>query len=338
MVLTVVVPDLRFSIRPHFDPSADLALPALAGLLGRASRLAAPATSAEQCVRRLFKADTTSAALLTLAIDDQDAPAGHWLRADPVHLRPDRDRLVLFDASLLAIQQTEADQLVQVLNQLYQQDGFTFFAATPTRWYLLLPTSPDFVSTPLNAAIGRDIGVCLPTGPKAIMWHRLLNELQMALYSHPVNDAREQSGQAAINSVWLWGEGDAPVAGDSLFATVYADDALVQGLAMISNATSHKLGSGFSLPDRVGDTLIYLDALSTTARQGDIHGWRTALEKLDQDWFAPMLSAWRQGKIDKLSFILPGVGENLHATLTSSSRWQFWRRSASIRHVLGEAA
>jgi hypothetical protein len=36
---------------------------------------------------------------------------------------------------------------------------------------------------------------------------RLASELQMLLYAHPVNDAREREGQPAINALWMHGAG-----------------------------------------------------------------------------------------------------------------------------------
>jgi hypothetical protein len=36
-------------------------------------------------------------------------------------------------------------------------------------------------------------------------WLKLLNEIQMFLYQHPVNQQRELRGQPVINSLWCWG-------------------------------------------------------------------------------------------------------------------------------------
>jgi hypothetical protein len=36
-------------------------------------------------------------------------------------------------------------------------------------------------------------------------WRQLVNELQMTWHEHPVNRARNEAGQAAVNSIWLFG-------------------------------------------------------------------------------------------------------------------------------------
>ncbi|QNM94865.1 hypothetical protein [Chitinimonas koreensis] len=203
-MLTLVIPGARFVRQFGFDPLSDLRLPALASLLGRAERAAQPGRPAERWLRERFGAAEVSAAALTLAVDAPDAPAGHWLRADPVHLRPDRDRALLFDASAFDLDAGEAAQLVAGLNALYAADGLHFLAATPTRWYLRLAEPAAIATTPLAEAAGHDIRPCLPAGPDALRWHRLLNEIQMYLYSHPVNDAREARGLLPVNSVWPW--------------------------------------------------------------------------------------------------------------------------------------
>jgi len=48
--------------------------------------------------------------------------------------------------------------------------------------------------------------VCWPKGVEALHWHQLFNEIQMLLFSHPVNEAREVRGELPVNSVWLWAE------------------------------------------------------------------------------------------------------------------------------------
>ena len=62
---------------------------------------------------------------------------------------------------------------------------------------------PKSASTiaPLSAIAGRRIDGDLDGKPTAIT--RWLNEVQMFLHLHPVNEARQMKGQPAINSLWL---------------------------------------------------------------------------------------------------------------------------------------
>jgi hypothetical protein len=50
----------------------------------------------------------------------------------------------------------------------------------------------------------------MPESPQARTLHRLQSEMQMLLYTHPVNDARAAQGLPAVNSFWVSGAGALP--------------------------------------------------------------------------------------------------------------------------------
>ena len=54
--------------------------------------------------------------------------ARFWLRADPVHLRAERDALVLVDASQLNLVRASADALLDSLNAHFDSDAVRFHA------------------------------------------------------------------------------------------------------------------------------------------------------------------------------------------------------------------
>ena len=90
---------------------------------------------------------------------------------------------------------------------------------------------------PLELA-GADVDPNLP----ARGWHPLLTEIQMALYDHPVNTAREARGAPVVNSVWFWGGGALPKEPRARWHSVSADDAVALGLARC--AQLHAEGRG----------------------------------------------------------------------------------------------
>ena len=59
-------------------------------------------------------------------------------------------------------------------------------------------------------------------------WHSILNEIQMVLHEHPVNEAREGRGEPPVNSVWLWGAGPMPGDVDAPFQSVSANDPITR--------------------------------------------------------------------------------------------------------------
>ena len=87
-----------------------------------------------------------------------------WIRADPVHLQADRDRLILVDAAALDLTQDEANRLAAELQEPYRADGWLLKAPRPERWYLKPPTAPQITTTALPDVVARNIQQYLPRG------------------------------------------------------------------------------------------------------------------------------------------------------------------------------
>ena len=187
---------------------------ALDRLLSRSTVETVPYTGMEAALCHLFGVPATDAppvAPLSYLADSGQAPTRYLLRADPVHLRADQSRLRLFESHSFFITQDEADALVASINAFNAAQDWQLGALHPQRWYLSLPMAPDLQTTPPAQAAGLDIDTLLPQGGDAGRWAAVLNELQMLLHEHPVNQAREQRGEPVINSLWLWGGGVLPL-------------------------------------------------------------------------------------------------------------------------------
>ncbi|MBL8258212.1 MAG: hypothetical protein JNM60_00150 [Candidatus Competibacteraceae bacterium] len=340
-LLHLVVPGL---LGPWPGHRADPAFPrprapSLEWLLARARPAAAPA-STDALLFQLFgfspsdAADGPVAAVTRLA-DGGALADGWWQRADPVHLRPDLHGVFLADARALAIEAAEARALAEAFNQTFADEGLQLEALRPERWYLRLPADPGLRSHPLESAIGRDIRTLLPYGPAKARWHKLLTEAQMLFHAHPVNRAREERNQPAINGLWLWGGGHCPTGLRPPAAGVYADDPLVRGLVRLAGAAVAPA------PERAddwresaageADGLVVLDTLRHVAADGDIGAWVERVERLETAWFSACRRWLRSGKLTALR-LYPGDGQS--HTVTSAARWRFWRRPRSLVRFL----
>ncbi len=322
---------------PHLFPNArlleaaaqDLHLPALQTLLARGSRQSCPAAGVEAAVCEalgIARQQDWPVAPITLAADGGVAGDTYWLRADPVHLRVMRDRIVLADSSALDLTRDEADALARTI-------GDHFGAALnpqplhPQRWYLRYAEAPQLTTTPLSLAVGCDIDPLLPQGPDAMRFRAELNELQMLLHEHPVNLAREARGALPVNSLWLWGGGHLPVACTTP-VSLYADNSEVLALGHFCNARVHALPAHPDTQAFAADGIMLLDALTRAGQVGDAYGWREALRALEQDWYVPLLSALRRLGPSGLRLLDPISGQVLH--LHPHDAWKFWRRSRSL--------
>src|SRR6267142_5145621 len=135
MPFTVFIPDFLRRFEAQHRPR----LPALELLAARGAAL--PVQGVHGFLAPLFglAPEGLAVAPFTRIGDGAQAEDGYWLRADPVHLAPDRDQLVLMSGALLAITQREASALADAFNKLYAADGWRLYMPHPLRGYLRSP-------------------------------------------------------------------------------------------------------------------------------------------------------------------------------------------------------
>lgn len=339
--LTLIVPDLLWSGPgsglPH--PAGDQPLPALTALLSRAEVREDAWDDSGRTLSHLFDlalppGDPLPAGALTLP--PGQARDAYWLCADPIHLRPDRNRLVAFDRRAFHLDAEEAQRLTAEIEAHFADLGWRLRATTPYRWQLRLSSPADIRTTPFDRIVGRDIHPLLPTGGGAREWHGLINEVQMLLYQSPINQAREVRGEATANSLWFWGEGRLPPRPPRRFVAVWADQPTTVGLARHAespvHATPRTADAWLDRAGRIpGAHLVLLDALGGHLLLGDLESWIAGLRTLERDWFGPLWTALRQGRIGTLD-LHPVDGRRFHLRPTRFRGW--WRRTRPYaRHL-----
>jgi hypothetical protein len=254
-----------------------------------------------------------------------------WACVEPVHVRIAHDHLVLIDPALLQLSDDEAAILLAVAKPLVEELGVRIEAPSPKRWYLSGERLGALASASPMRACGRSIEIWLPhdahTGQRSRAWMKLQNEVQMAWFEHPVNEAREARGLPAVNSLWLHAQGAArPV--KSPFARVFSNAAATRGLARAASVEPSAAPAAFdALPpaDGSGVTLVELDPFSTPFVQQDWAAWSAALATLERDWFAPALAALETGRIGALAMTLCGDTGSTTLTATRGDLRRFWR-------------
>ncbi len=271
-------------------------------------------------------------AAVTHRLDMGDQDDGWYMRVDPVHLRPDLDKLLLFDAQTFVLSEDEAHALASELRELLGRMGGELFVPVPSRWYLRLPEPPGIRTHSLVEVSGHDLRACLPEGDRAAEWRSLLNEIQMVLHVSPVNRAREERGEPAVNSVWFWGGGPLPAPGDRLFDQIWSDDPLARGLAQLAGAAAPGRpadGEAWQRSAELGVAhLVVLDELQASVRYRDMAVWLEQLEKVETRWLSPLWDGLRRGQLASLTLVDNGrLGRR--ATRRSTARW--WRRTRPFR-------
>jgi hypothetical protein len=333
--LTLLVPELIWPEPADQHTLGNLAAPGLEWMLARARSERRDRRPFEMALADSFGLTAPPCGPLRLLGDGSDeARSGHWLCADPVHLRFHQERIILADAGAFELADDEAQSIVAALNGEFADIG-RFHAASAGRWYLQLSDPVDHPAEPISAVAGRRVDGEISGLPLA----RWLNEVQMFLHRHPVNERRQEIGQPEINSLWLWGGGTLPSAAAPAFSTVFSDNPLAAGLARA--AGTPLFGCPAALADVLAQggekPLVVLDRLLSRVLYEDGDGWRREFERLECDWFAPLKNALG-GKVDRASLIAPTVYGELHYTLTGGDRWKLWKGSRPLSETARELA
>ena len=321
----------------------DLPLPGLENLLAKCSVTEDKPEGIEGWLCRAFgaaKQQDWPVAPITLQTDSGDdgeavkTEKSHWIRADPVHLRLERDHILLADSHVFRISLEEAQQFTGLLNRHFAANqGISLFPLKPDRWYLRLlePTLPH--THLLSEAVNRDIRNRLPFGANNTFWHSLANEIQMLLHEHPLNQAREARGELAVNSVWFWGGGTLPESLVSPYTHVWSNEILAVSLASACNIDHAPLpvdAAAWEIFARTGRHLVVLDELQGRARYRDAYGWRENIKEMERQWFDPLWRMFRRGQFDEITLTAPDESNGKSFTATRSDSRKFWRRPRPI--------
>ncbi|WP_222622788.1 phosphoglycerate mutase [Ramlibacter cellulosilyticus] len=246
----------------------------------------------ERALARAYGLDTPDgliplAALQVRQADPAETGAG-WAWIHPAHWRVGADHIAMAHPQDLRLDAEDSRALLQAMQPWFAEDGITLRYDAPLRW---LAEGEAFRSLPtasLDRVAGRRIEPWLPTGESGRPLRRLQQEMQMLLYTLPLNDARQRGGQLPVNSFWVSGSGALPPG---------VDARQVPGLQVTPY-------------------------LRDAALLGDWKAWATAWEQLDAREFARLLKELDKGRTVRLTL----CGEVAARTWSSAVPQGGWRR------------
>ena len=175
--------------------------------------------------------------LLPWAALDADAaglpPGKAWAFITPCHWAMGREHATLTDPAGLALTADEAHTLQAAMQPYFDTEGITLHTTTPGRWLAEGEVFRTLPTASLDRVLGRNVDAWLPDKSTAASLRRLQNEMQMLLYTHPLNDTRSANRQRTVNSFWISGTGalpatvatqEAPTTPRTLAQAVFTDD------------------------------------------------------------------------------------------------------------------
>lgn len=280
-----------------------LALPHLQRLLARLAPADALETGEDSCsmphermLARAWGLDAPDGQLPLAAWQQRQAgrdPGGDaWAWITPCHLRVGSEHLFLTPPGQLQLQEEESQALHAAMAPYFAGDGLQLAYDAPLRWVAHGEPLRGLRAAALDRAAGRSIEPWQPEGPGARTIRRLQQEMQMLLYTLPLNDDRQRRGQLPVNSFWVSGCGVLPPAA----------------------------------PVAAHPPLEIEDGLRDRALQGDWAGWAERWRQLDATGCARLVQEAERGR----SVAVTLCGERAARTWSSAARPGVLRRLRAL--------
>jgi len=209
-----------------------------------------------------------------------------WAWITPCHLNVQSNHVDMEDPRDLDISTTECETLRMAMQGYFAEDGVELHPLTDGNWLAFGAVFRDLPTASIERVAGRSIDAWMPQQEQAKPIRRLQNEMQMLLYTHPVNDARSARGASTVNAFWVSGTG-----------------------------TPH--GIPVAAPERLES----VDALRQSAIRDDAPAWLEAWSYLDATVLADLLRRAKAGKPARLTL----CGERMAATLDLQDK-PWWSR------------
>lgn len=292
--------------------AAGLRLPQLQRLLGRLAAAAAETTGLDtlstphdRMLARAYGLPETDGlipfAALQAAQAGDPARAEGWAWITPGHWRVGRDHIVLTHPQELQLDADDSRTLLEAMQPYFAEDGITLTFDAPLRWLARGEIFRTLPTASLDRVIGRRIDDWMPAGDAGRPVRRLQQEMQMLLYTLPLNDERQRGGLLPVNSFWVSGTGALPAG---------YDVAQARGLQVSPY-------------------------LRDVALQGDWAGWTTAWQQLDDREGKRLAGELERGREVRITL----CGETGARTWTSAGaggwrRWAARLRAPSVESLL----
>ena len=253
------------------------------------------------------------------------ASQGYWFMLQPAHVQISRTHLLLSDLRGLQLTEAESLSLYDIARPYFDDIGKPLLHGAPGLWFMRADDWTTLSTASPDATTTQSMSDWLPEGDHARDFRRLQNEIQMLWHEHPINEARQARGLQPVNSCWLWGGAGPAAPGGQL--------AIAGGPAWMA-ALSQRQPDAQQLIAEPGTAM--LAELIAPAQVGDWADWLARMQRLEQDWFAPLLAALKAGRVARVNLMLSHRHGWTDVNSTGMTQRKFWRKP-SLSHLLKQS-
>ena len=215
--------------------------------------------------------------------------------ATPVHYLAELSNVRFAADGILTLDAAQAEALALDFNRVWRDSGVDLWASS-SRLFCSFDVAVEAATSDPELARGRHLENFLPTGKGAVRLRRLMSEIEMWLFEHPVNRKRLERAQLAVSALWLWGGGAALSSLPEVPGAAAGGDVFFDAFPAVA--------------DRCADVMV-VDTAPNTPEWADMQA----------RWLAPTLVELRRGRIEQLQL---SAGERCY-TVGAHWRRRFWR-------------
>jgi hypothetical protein len=228
-------------------------------------------------------------------------PAAWACIATPVHLSAGMRSVTMAADGILNLAPGEAAALSADFNRVFGGAGVRLSVGREALLACSFDDRIEAVTRDPAEVVGNDVFAFQPSGPDGARLRRLMSEMEMWLFDHPVNHARAAQERQPVTGLWLWGGGPA---GEALPP--------VRGWCAGQDPFFAAFGSEHEFPRAAGGGVV------VCAEQPGSNEWR----EVERRWLVPAVAALGAGRLKRLD--LSAADRCFRVGKGPSLR--FWRR------------
>ena len=257
-------------------------------------------------------------------VDQESTERDQVVLFRPVHLKPDMYNAIV---TPIADNSNNIQHIVKIINDLgeYFKVDCDIRGLPENDWLMQLKgIEPPRYHPHYLSIFGRKADPYIEQSRHRLPWYKLMNEMQMFMHQHRVNQDRQQADLPAINSLWFWGAGSPLKPSDKNIDWYCEDELLVRFARNIGLEVNDidQLETEKFTRDGIVIDLSIVKALKIDP-QADLP---MLLSRIEKTICSPLLAAVRQQHC-KLRL---RAGYHFDYQLSSLSRLKWWRKGENL--------
>lgn len=258
------------------------------------------------------------------AVAEVNESSSQVLLCQATHFKPDIRNAFVVPLDQLSQTQNDINSIINDLCELFKED--CDIIALKNGLYLMRLKHCEVPGhyPHILSVIGRKVDPYIKQSREHLPWYRLINEIQMFMHSHEVNQRRLLDGLLPINSLWCWGAGEFVVPPNPDIQC-YCDDPVLVAYANRAGLSVKALTELTEV--ELSAENIYIDlCLLQALKLANNEDLQILLSSFELKVFKPLVDAARSGRIQ----LRLRAGYDYDYRLSRFSSLKRWRKASNL--------